>query len=91
MREALWGGLMASGGGWVIDMDIERFFDTVDRDHLQSFLDLRVRDGVVRRAIGLPPSDSIGGKWMNAGVREGGEVSYPAAGGRRKAGSCLRC
>ena len=69
--EALWGGLMAFGGGWVIDLDIERFFDTVEGSHLRSFLDLRVRDGVVRRAIG---------KWLNAGVMEGGEVSYPQRG-----------
>ena len=71
---------MAFGGGGVIDLDIEGFFDTVDRGHLRSFLDLRVRDAVVRRAIGLPPSDLIGGKWRNAGVMEGGEVSYPQRG-----------
>ena len=81
---------MAFGGGGVIDLDIEGFFDTVDRGHLRSFPDLRVRDGVGRRAIGLPPRDSIGGKWLNAGVREGGEVSYPQR-GRRKAGSSPRC
>lgn len=62
---------MAFGGGWVIDLDIECFFDTVDRGHLRSFPDLRVRDGVVRRAIG---------KWRNAGVMEGGEVSHPQRG-----------
>ena len=69
--QALWDGLMAFGGGWVIDLDIECFFDTVEGSHLRSFLDLRVRDGVIRRAIG---------KWMNAGVMEGGEVSYPQRG-----------
>ena len=36
--------------------------------HLGSFLDRRVRDGVIRRAIG---------KWLNAGVMEAGELSYP--------------
>ena len=76
-HQALRDGLMALGGGWVIDLDIECFFDTVEGGHLRSFPDLRVGDGVIRRAIGLPPSDSIGGKWMNAGVMEGGEVSYP--------------
>ena len=39
--QALWDGLMAFGGGWVIDLDIECFFDTVEGSHLRSFLDLR--------------------------------------------------
>ena len=50
--DALWRGLMAMGGGWIIDLDIQRFFDDVDWDHLRRFLDQRVRDGVIRRAIG---------------------------------------
>ena len=69
--EALWRGLMEFGGGWVIDLDIEDFFGSVDRGHLGSFLDRRVRDGVIRRAIG---------KWLNAGVMEAGELSYPQRG-----------
>jgi RNA-directed DNA polymerase len=69
--EALWRGLMDLGGGWVIDLDIQSFFDTVDREHLRAFLDQRVRDGVIRRAIG---------KWMNAGVMEQGVVIHPVRG-----------
>ena len=69
--EALWQGLMKFGGGWVIDLDIEDFFGSVDWGHLRSFLDRRVRDGVIRRAIG---------KWLNAGVMEAGELSYPERG-----------
>ena len=69
--EALWKGLMDIGGGWVIDLDIQSFFDTVRREHLQTFLDRRVRDGVIRRVIG---------KWLNAGVMEDGLVWYPEAG-----------
>ncbi len=69
--DALWRGLMAMGGGWIIDLDIQSFFDDVDWDHLRCFLDQRVRDGVVRRAIG---------KWLNAGVMESGEVSHPDRG-----------
>jgi RNA-directed DNA polymerase len=42
---------------------VESSFDTLDHAHLRSFLDLRVRDGVLRRAIG---------KWLNAGVLEEG-------------------
>ena len=69
--DALWQGLMEFGGGWVIDLDIEDFFGSVDWGHLRSFLDRRVRDGVIRRAIG---------KWLNAGVMEAGELSYPQRG-----------
>jgi group II intron reverse transcriptase/maturase len=67
----LWKALMDVGGGWVIDLDIQSFFDTVSRDHLHRFLDRRVRDGVIRRVIG---------KWLNAGVMEEGAVWYPEAG-----------
>jgi group II intron reverse transcriptase/maturase len=69
--EALWKSLMAIGGGWVIDLDIQSFFDTMRREHLQTFLDRRVRDGVIRRVIG---------KWLNAGVMEDGSLWYPEAG-----------
>ena len=58
-------------GGWVIDLDIEDFFGSVEWGHLRSFLDQRVRDGVIRRAMG---------KWLNAGVMEAGELSYPQRG-----------
>ena len=69
--EALWRGLMDTKGGWVIDLDIQSFFDTVDWAHLRNFLDQRVRDGVIRRAVG---------KWLQAGVMEQGVVHYPEEG-----------
>ena len=69
--EALWKGLMDLGGGWVVEVDIKSFFDDVDHGHLRSFLEQRVRDGVVRRAID---------KWLNAGVLEEGAVRHPEAG-----------
>jgi RNA-directed DNA polymerase len=62
---------MASNGGWVLEVDIRKFFDTLDHAHLRKFLQLRVRDGVLTRLIG---------KWLNAGVMESGNVSYPDAG-----------
>jgi RNA-directed DNA polymerase len=62
---------MDLGGGWVIDLDIQGFFDTVDRKHLSAFLDKRVLDGVIRRTIG---------KWMKAGVMEDGQISQPELG-----------
>lgn len=64
-------GLMEMGGGWVIEIDIRHFFDSVDHRHLRGILDQRVRDGVIRRTID---------KWLKAGVLERGAVSYPDAG-----------
>lgn len=69
--QALWDGLMKMHGGWVLELDIERFFDTMVHDHLRSFLDRRVRDGVLRRTIN---------KWLKAGVLEAGELRYEDAG-----------
>ena len=48
--DALWYGLKELGGGWAIDLDIEDFLGSVAWGHLRSFLDRRVRDGVIRRA-----------------------------------------
>ncbi len=50
---------------WVIEADIEGFFDTIDHAQLRSVLDQRVRDGVIRRLID---------KWLKAGVMEHGSV-----------------
>jgi len=69
--ETLWQGLMDMGGGWVVEVDIQGFFDTLDHGHLRRFLDRRVRDGVLRRAID---------KWLKAGVLEHGSVTYPELG-----------
>ena len=71
LLERLWRGLMDIGGGWVVDLDIQHFFDSVDRAQLGRVLDQRVRDGVIRRAIG---------KWLRAGVMEDGRVWYPEQG-----------
>jgi len=69
--EDLWKRTMDSSGGWILEVDIRKFFDTLDHAHLREFLRLRVRDGVLKRLIG---------KWLKAGVLEEGSVSYPAAG-----------
>ena len=53
---------MEQGCRWVIDADIAKYFDSIDHGHLRSFLDLRIKDGVVRRMID---------KWLKAGVLEG--------------------
>jgi group II intron reverse transcriptase/maturase len=62
---------MELGGGWVLDVDIRKFFDTLDHAHLRELLRQRVRDGVVLRLIG---------KWLHAGVMEDGAVTYPDSG-----------
>lgn len=69
--EDLRNGMVRMGGGWVLDVDIRKFFDTVDHEQLREILHRRVRDGVVLRLIG---------KWLNAGVLEGLELSYPEQG-----------
>src|SRR3990172_5790224 len=58
-------------GGWVLEVDIRKFFDTLDHGHLSEILCRRVRDGVLLRLIG---------KWLNAGVLEDGQLSHPEAG-----------
>lgn len=72
--EQLWRGLMPMKGCWVLDLDIRQFFDNVDRKQLGKILDQRVRDGVIRRAVG---------KWLQAGVMEDGAVHYPRREHRR--------
>ena len=69
--DALWKQLMHIGGGWIIDLDIRKFFDTTDHSHIREILKKRVCDGVITRLIG---------KWLNAGVWEKGAVSYPEKG-----------
>ena len=69
--EALWKCSMNLGGGWVVDVDLRKFFDTIDHAHLRDMLQQRVRDGVLIKLLG---------KWLNAGVMEDGAVSYPKKG-----------
>ena len=64
-------GIMAMGGGWVLDVDIQAFFDNLDHGKLREILDQRVRDGVLRRMID---------KWLKAGILEDGELAYPEGG-----------
>lgn len=69
--EALWKRTMVNRGGWIVEVDIRKFFDTLDHRHLRELVGRRVRDGVLLRLIG---------KWLNAGVMEDGSVSYPDSG-----------
>src|SRR4051794_37619865 len=69
--DALWHRLMEVRGGWVLEIDIRKFFDALDHRHLRAILRRRVRDGVLLRLIG---------KWLKAGVMEDGCVSHPESG-----------
>jgi len=69
--EALWQQTMTMGGGWIVEVDIRKFFDTISHEHLRGFLKRRVRDGVLLRLID---------KWLAAGVLEEGCVTHPETG-----------
>lgn len=63
--------LTMMGGGWVLDVDLRKFYDTLDHGKLQEMLRLRISDGVILRLIG---------KWLNAGVLEDGCITHPEIG-----------
>jgi RNA-directed DNA polymerase len=69
--DALWHRLMEVKGGWVLEVDIRKFFDALDHRHLRAILSRRIRDGVLLRLIG---------KWLKAGVLEDGRVTHPESG-----------
>ena len=67
----LWKESMRMNGGYVIDMDISKYFDTIDHKLLREMLSRRVSDGVITRVIG---------KWLNAGVMDGNQRIYTEKG-----------
>lgn len=69
--QALWRGLMDMGGGWVLEVDIQSYFDAIDHQALRDLLRLRVRDGVLVRLVG---------KWLRAGVMEENRRLTPETG-----------
>ena len=56
---------------WILEVDLRKFFDTVDHQQMMELLSRRVQDGVITRLIA---------KWLKAGVWEKGTVSYPEEG-----------
>jgi RNA-directed DNA polymerase len=68
---ALWRNAVQWGSDWIVDVDLRRFFDTIDHGHLRAFLKRRVRDGVILRLIG---------KWLNAGVLDKGVLTISEEG-----------
>jgi RNA-directed DNA polymerase len=69
--DALMEGVRELGGGWILDVDVSKFFDTLDHEQLRDLLRKRVGDGVVVRMVG---------KWLNAGVLEGGVIHHTERG-----------
>jgi len=56
---------------WIAEFDISKFFDTLDRGVLRDLLKKRVADGSIIKLIG---------KWLNAGVMEGEQITHPTHG-----------
>lgn len=50
-------------GKWVIDLDVRRFFDSIDHRHMLEFFSKRIKDGVLNRLV-------LG--WLKAGVVKDG-------------------
>jgi RNA-directed DNA polymerase len=69
--DAIWHAAMSMKQCWVYEVDIRKYFDTLEHSHIRTFVKQRVCDGVVMRMIG---------KWLKAGVMERGEVYYPESG-----------
>ena len=69
--DSLWKQAMNLGCCWIVDVDLRKFFDTIDHGHLREFLKRRVGDGVILRLIG---------KWLNAGVLEDQVFTTPEHG-----------
>ena len=58
---------MEHGIRWIYDADISGFFDNIDWSWLRTFIQQRINDGGLLRLIG---------KWLNAGVMEGDQITY---------------
>jgi group II intron reverse transcriptase/maturase len=63
--EQLRSNIMRCNCKWVIDVDLRRFFDTIDKGMLRNLIAKRVGDGVVRKMID---------KWLKAGILEDGQL-----------------
>jgi group II intron reverse transcriptase/maturase len=63
--------MLLSGVKWIVEADIESFFDSIDRSMLMEMLRARVADGSLLRLIG---------KCLHVGVLDGEEFSKPEEG-----------
>jgi group II intron reverse transcriptase/maturase len=69
--DALWVGLDKRKVNWVLDADIQGFFDAIDHEWMLKFLEHRIADRRVLRLIR---------KWLRAGVSDEGEWSKTTVG-----------
>ncbi len=59
------------GGVWLVDADVQGFFDSVNHGPLQQILRQRVNDGGIVRLVG---------KWLKAGILDGEKLTHPETG-----------
>lgn len=69
--DALQNQLVRWGGGWLLEVDFRKYFDTIEHAKLKEVLGHRVTDGVLLRLVS---------KWLHAGVMDRGELHFPGAG-----------
>jgi group II intron reverse transcriptase/maturase len=69
--EAFWQQATGQAVRWVLEVDIRKYFDSVNRKRLLELVGARIGDGVVRRLLS---------KWLHAGVMEAGQLHYEEAG-----------
>jgi len=66
-------------GKWVIDLDIRKFFDTIEHRHMREFFGKRIKDGVLNRLVlgWLKAGTVQDGRWRASeeGTPQGGNVS----------------
>lgn len=68
---SFWHQAMGLGIQWVLEVDIRKYFDSVDRQKLLELVGQRIGDGVILRLLS---------KWLHAGVMEEGQLHYTEAG-----------
>jgi len=66
-----WKEFMGLGAGWVLEVDIRKYFDSVNRKSLLELVSRRIGDGVIMRLLS---------KWLHAGIMEEGRLHYSEAG-----------
>jgi group II intron reverse transcriptase/maturase len=69
--DALWVGLSHRKVNWVLDADIQGFFDTISHEWMLRFLEHRIADPRILRLVR---------KWLRAGVSEDGQWSETKVG-----------
>jgi group II intron reverse transcriptase/maturase len=69
--QRIWKQIMDEPIQWIVEVDIRKFFDTLDHGRLREVLRQRVTDGVITKLID---------KWLKAGVLEQQQLTYPKEG-----------